>query len=143
MDDYIDKTSLFGEIEPSKECEVTASSSKLGRDISIQHSGMDNDDTDRQSDTDDLETMSNDSDCASNVDTTLRLRLIQIATGSKGFFKHQQRGDPDLSKQEKRRIVTELLDNRPAVFLQRYGKFLSEDHLDYFEDVIDYDYEIK
>ena len=37
--------------------------------------------------------------------------------------------------QEKRRIVTELLETRPSVFLARFGSFLSEDHLVYFEDV--------
>jgi len=147
MDEYIDKTSLFGEIQSSDKSEVTTALTEEGRlnieDTSIPHSDIDNGASERQSDTDDMETVSNDSECVENGNTTLRLRLIQIATGSQGFFKHQQRGDPELSKQEKRRIVTELLDNRPAVFLQRYGKFLSEDHLDYFEDVIDYDYEIK
>ena len=44
----------------------------------------------------------------------------QVASVSQGFFKHQQRGDPDLTKQEKQKIAAQLLDNRPAVFLQRY-----------------------
>ena len=44
----------------------------------------------------------------------------QVASVSQGFFKHQQRGDPDLTKQEKQNIAAQLLDNRPAVFLQRY-----------------------
>ena len=39
-------------------------------------------------------------------------------------------------------IVTELLDNKPSTFLERFGKFLSEDHLSYFEDMAVQNYEV-
>ena len=33
-------------------------------------------------------------------------------------------GEGDLSEDEKKKIVTELVQNKPAVFLQRFGRFL-------------------
>ena len=82
MDEYIDKTSLFGEIQSSDKCEVTTAPSEEGRvtieDTSIPHSDIDNGASEIQSDTDDMETVSNDSECAENGNTTLRLRLIQV-----------------------------------------------------------------
>lgn len=77
-----------------------------------------------------------------NFADTMKLRIIQVASGSKGFFRHQQIGDPDLTKQDKICIVTDLLENKPSTFLQRFGQFLSEDHLTFFEDMSDQNYEV-
>jgi len=77
-----------------------------------------------------------------NFADTMKLRIIQVASGSKGFFRHQQIGDPDLTKQDKISIVTDLLENKPSTFLQRFGQFLSEDHLTFFEDMSDQNYEV-
>ena len=44
--------------------------------------------------------------------------------------------------QEKRGIATDLLEQKPALFLQRFGRFLSEDHLAYFDDQGDENYEL-
>jgi len=77
-----------------------------------------------------------------NFADTMKLRIIQVASGSKGFFRHQQIGDPDLTKQDKISIVTDLLENKPSTFLQRFGQFLSEDHLTFFEDISDQNYEV-
>jgi len=77
-----------------------------------------------------------------NLADTMKLRIIQVASGSDGFFRHQQIGDPDLTKKDKVCIVTDLLENKPSTFLQRFGKFLSEDHLAFFEDMSDQDYEV-
>ena len=43
-----------------------------------------------------------------------------------GVFKtaNPKVGEGDLSEDEKKKIVTELVQNKPAVFLQRFGRFL-------------------
>ena len=43
-----------------------------------------------------------------------------------GVFKtfYPKVGESDLSEDEKKKIVTELVQNKPAVFLQRFGRFL-------------------
>ena len=43
-----------------------------------------------------------------------------------GVFKtfNPKVGESDLSEDEKKKIVTELVQNKPAVFLQRFGRFL-------------------
>jgi len=48
------------------------------------------------------------------------------------FFKSQQRGDPKLSRKEKKEIAATLLESNPSLFLSRYGKCLTTDHLLYF-----------
>jgi len=72
----------------------------------------------------------------------LKATILEVAAASQGFFRHQQIGEPDLTTQEKRKIATDLLDHKPAVFLSRFGKYLSEIHLDYFEKDSD-QYEIS
>ena len=68
----------------------------------------------------------------SGENLSLRDRVLNRAAESDGHFKHQQRGEPDLTSQEKLLIVTDLLDNKPSVFLTRYGKYLHADDLEYF-----------
>jgi len=68
--------------------------------------------------------------------------VIRTASNSDGFFKHQQVGEADLTLLEKEKIVKDLLSSRPAVFLQRFGRFLSEDQLDYFQDFRENDFEV-
>merc|ERR1711973_771355 len=55
----------------------------------------------------------------------VRASIIRTAVRSEGFFRHQQVGEGDLSEDEKKKIVMELVQNKPAVFLQRFGRFLS------------------
>ena len=54
----------------------------------------------------------------------LIISLIQTASVSGGFFKHQQKDEPDLSIEEKENIVKDLLQNKPSTFIQRFGKYL-------------------
>ncbi|KAK2707046.1 coiled-coil domain-containing protein 97-like [Artemia franciscana] len=56
-------------------------------------------------------------------------------------LKSQQRGEPDLTPQEKWGIIQELLEQKPAFFLSRFSRFLSLEHLKYFEKHAD-DYEV-
>jgi len=73
----------------------------------------------------------------------VRASIIRTAVRSEGFFRHQQVGEGDLSEDEKKKIVTELVQNKPAVFLQRFGRFLSVSQLDYFESLQDDDFELS
>jgi len=59
--------------------------------------------------------------------------IIRTAANSRGFFKHQQRDEPDLTVQDKEKLARDMISSRPAVFLQRFGQYLSEEQLEYFE----------
>ena len=59
--------------------------------------------------------------------------IIRTVSVSDGFFKHQQKDDPDLTVEEKSKIASDLISRKPDVFVSRYGKYLSEDQLKYFE----------
>ena len=73
--------------------------------------------------------------------SSLREQVLLRAANSDGHFKHQQRGEPDLTLEDKLVIVTDLLDNKPSVFLTRFGKYLSEADLSHF-DALKGDYAI-
>ncbi|RUS85273.1 hypothetical protein EGW08_006974 [Elysia chlorotica] len=49
-------------------------------------------------------------------------------------FKHQQRGEPDLTPEEKSDIASKILEKSPVLFLERFSKFLTSEDLDFFED---------
>lgn len=63
----------------------------------------------------------------------IRQEMLNRVSRSNGYFKHQQLSEPDLTVSEKRSIATNLLDERPSTFLERYGKFLAKSDLAYFE----------
>lgn len=69
----------------------------------------------------------------------LNEKIILTAAKSRGFFRTQQKDEPDLTFGEKEKIVTDLLLKSPAEFLNRYGSFLSEDLLRYFENQDSYE----
>jgi len=69
--------------------------------------------------------------------------IIKAASLSDGFFKHQQKDEPDLRIEEKFNLAKELLKNKPATFVQRFGKYLSEEQLEYFETWKSDDYELE
>lgn len=117
--EHVDKVTLFGEFENNKKVD-----DKPRLDV-ISMEERDSEPPEEE-----------------NFADTMKLRIIQVASGSKGFFRHQQIGDPDLTKQDKICIVTDLLENKPSTFLQRFGQFLSEDHLTFFEDISDQNYEV-
>eukprot|EP00088_Acartia_fossae_P024160 TRINITY_DN25123_c0_g1_i1.p1 TRINITY_DN25123_c0_g1~~TRINITY_DN25123_c0_g1_i1.p1 ORF type:complete len:313 (+),score=45.01 TRINITY_DN25123_c0_g1_i1:39-941(+) len=117
--DVVDKTALFGEFDPTPRQECTFSTTTTSNTPESK------------------ETKAQSNECS------LKQRIIQVACASKGFFKHQQVGDPDLTKEEKHKIVVELLEQKPEIFLQRFGSFLSEDHLSYFDVLAEKDYYIN
>lgn len=71
-----------------------------------------------------------------------RRQILDTVAASDGFFKHQQRGEPDLTYEEKREIARETLDTNVRLFLQRYGKYLYREDVSYFEPLRRTDYEV-
>ena len=69
--------------------------------------------------------------------------LVKTASLSGGFFKHQQKDEPDLSVENKENLAADLLNNKPAVFVQRFGKYLAEEQLEYFEELRSDNYELE
>lgn len=57
-----------------------------------------------------------------------------ISNKSEAFFKSQQKNDEDLSLEEKRTIVKDLMQSNRTIFLQRYGQYLNLEQLEYFQN---------
>lgn len=69
--------------------------------------------------------------------------IIKTVSLSDGFFKHQQIGEPDLTVDDKAKIASDLVSSKPGVFLSRYGSFLTENQLEYFETLTTSNYELE
>ncbi len=54
---------------------------------------------------------------------------------SPAYFKSQQRGDPELTLDEKYGIALDLLTKSPSLFLERFGKFLQVQDLGFFDEL--------
>ncbi|XP_046379434.2 coiled-coil domain-containing protein 97-like [Haliotis rufescens] len=78
--------------------------------------------------------------CGEKLDE-LKSNMISRVAMSDAHFKHQQRGEPDLSYEDKVQIATEVLSKGPAMFLARFGQFLAAEDVEYFVDFKG-DYEI-
>lgn len=60
--------------------------------------------------------------------------LNSICENNKAFIKSQQIDDPEISIQEKYRLLNEILLNKPhSQFLSRYRHIIQPEHLQYFE----------
>lgn len=68
--------------------------------------------------------------------------MINCVANSKAIFKSQQKDDPDLSIDEKAKIAGDLFRKNHTMFLSRFGRFLREEHLRYFSDIQNQDYEV-
>jgi len=68
--------------------------------------------------------------------------IVRTASLSGGFFKHQQKDEPDLNVEEKANLAKELLKNKPSTFVSRFGVYLSEEQLEYFEELRSDNYEL-
>lgn len=71
-----------------------------------------------------------------------RRQILDTVAASGGFFKHQQRNEPDLTYDEKRKIAEEILDSNAALFLQRFSRYLYREDVRYFEPLRRTDYEV-
>lgn len=79
---------------------------------------------------------------ASDAQPEIRRQILDTVAASDGFFKHQQRGEPDLTYEEKREIAEKLLDSNAALFLQRFAPFLHAEDAEYFEPMRGGNYEV-
>ncbi|KAH7730732.1 Protein R10D12.13 a [Aphelenchoides avenae] len=80
-----------------------------------------------QTDTTQAETSS----CGLQFDKDGLFRRI-AGHGDKVFYKHQQRGEADLTEDEKLQILEKILSTEPTLFLERYHSFISPDFLHLF-----------
>merc|ERR1719430_356706 len=69
--------------------------------------------------------MESDEEEEEDLDSDVLASIINTAVKSEGFFRHQQVGEGELATDEKEKIVKELVQSKPALFLQRFGRFLS------------------
>jgi hypothetical protein len=71
--------------------------------------------------------------------------LDHLANSKVAHFKDQQRGEPELSFEQKRQIAEAILKHNPGQFLERFGKFLQAQDLDYFTELnaVSENYEIS
>ena len=60
--------------------------------------------------------------------------IISKIAKSDGHFKHQERGDPDLTFDEKLKLCTDIFTRKPIQFLTQYGSYLNKENLKYFLD---------
>lgn len=61
-----------------------------------------------------------------------RVVAMHLATNPEVVLKSQQRGEPELSLDEKVDIALGLIESSPSQFLYRFGRFLQEAHLHLF-----------
>jgi hypothetical protein len=52
---------------------------------------------------------------------------------SDAFFKHQQRGEPDMTSVEKYKIAEDILSKNKTLFLERFWKYLGIEDMAYFK----------
>ncbi|CAG5129744.1 unnamed protein product [Candidula unifasciata] len=64
----------------------------------------------------------------------LKNQMIIKLVKTDAHFRHQQRGEPDLTQEEKISIAEDILNKNPALFLERYSQYLNSEDIRYFED---------
>lgn len=78
---------------------------------------------------------------SSSSDATVE--SIAVAVAKSGcMVKSQQRDEPELTESEKMTILREMISQRPATFLSRFGKYLAKEDLPFFDHLRD-DYEVN
>ncbi|GFN83848.1 coiled-coil domain-containing protein 97-like [Plakobranchus ocellatus] len=64
---------------------------------------------------------------------TAKENMIERLIQTEAHFKHQQRGEPDLTPGQKSDIALAILDKSSVLFLERFSKYLTLEDLQYFE----------
>ncbi|KAF7405701.1 hypothetical protein HZH68_005070 [Vespula germanica] len=77
------------------------------------------------------------------VRNNLEDELLNYLAESDANFKSQQKDDPELTFEEKRTIASNLLQRSHCLFLAKFGHYLLEEHLKYFDSAKDKNYEIS
>lgn len=70
---------------------------------------------------------------------TLEEEILNNVANSKAIFKSQQKGEPELTYEEKRVIAERLLKKNHYLFLSKFGHYLKVEHLKYFSKNEDYE----
>ena len=73
----------------------------------------------------------------------VQMRMFQTIISSGLTIKPQQRGEADLTKEEKLTILADLLRNRPGAFLMRFGNVLDGLDLDHFSGSSEYEVQYR
>lgn len=71
------------------------------------------------------------------------MRMFQKVISSGLTIKNQQRGEPDLTEQEKIATLARILRERPGGFLMRFGSILDGMDLELFSDSTDYEVQFR
>ncbi|XP_076239386.1 coiled-coil domain-containing protein 97-like [Calliopsis andreniformis] len=74
--------------------------------------------------------------------TSLEEELLNHVAKSKAIFKSQQKDDPDLTFEEKLTIARNVLTKSYCLFLSKFGHYMKEEHLKFFEKSKEEDYEV-
>lgn len=72
-------------------------------------------------------------------DDALEEGILNHVANSKAIFKSQQKGEPELTYEEKRAIAKNLLEKNHCLFLSKFGCYLKVEHLEYFSKSEDYE----
>ncbi|XP_034173770.1 coiled-coil domain-containing protein 97 [Osmia lignaria lignaria] len=75
-------------------------------------------------------------------DVNVEEELLSHVAKSKAIFKSQQKDDPDLTFEEKLTIARDTFKKSHCLFLSKFGYYLKEEHLKYFDKDKDENYEI-
>ena len=67
------------------------------------------------------------------VVSAAEMSMFQKVLASDRTIKSQQRGEPDLTEEEKTEILVDILQRTPGAFLMRFGSLLDEVDLRYFD----------
>lgn len=70
---------------------------------------------------------------------TFEEEILNHVANSKAIFKSQQKGEPELTYEEKHAIAEKLLKKSHCLFLSKFGHYLKVEHLEYFSKNKDYE----
>ena len=73
------------------------------------------------------------------VISAAEMRMFQKVLTSDRTIKSQQRGEPDLTDEEKTEILVDILHRTPGAFLMRFGSLLDEVDMRCFDSSEDYE----
>ncbi|CAI4222646.1 unnamed protein product [Auanema sp. JU1783] len=66
--------------------------------------------------------------------TTFQQLFEKIISHDNVFYIHQQRNDPDLTKEDRLKILNDLFNSNLRLFLERYEKYIDPNDCDIFEN---------
>lgn len=73
----------------------------------------------------------------SSVDSSQKIRMLARVAVSDAHFKHQQRGEPELTLEDKIEIAQSIFDKSKANFLSRFWNYLELEDIEVFKNSMD------